>query len=599
MEDKQITLQIDGHFITVPEGSTILEAATKIGINIPTLCHIDLKGTCIKNNPASCRICVVEVIGRRNLAPACATRCTEGMVVKTSTLRVMNARKVVAELILSDHPNDCLTCPKCGNCELQTLALRFNIREMPFNGGELSPRKREITASIVRNMDKCIFCRRCESVCNDVQTVGALSAIRRGFNTTIAPAFDRMMTESECTYCGQCVAVCPVGALTERDYTNRLLDDLANPDKVVIVQTAPAVRAALGEEFGFPPGTVVTGKMVYALRELGFDYVFDTDFAADLTIMEEGSEILNRLTCYLNGDKSVRLPILTSCCPAWVNFFEHHFPDLLDIPSTARSPQQMFGSIAKSYWAEKMGIPKEKLVVVSIMPCLAKKYEASRPEFAVDGNPDVDISIYTRELARLIRYANINFAELPDSDFDRPLGESTGAGVIFGTTGGVIEAACRTAYELYTKKTLPKIDFEELRGLEGIRSATIDFDGTPIKIGIAHGLGNARRLVEEVKNGMSPYHAIEVMACPGGCIGGGGQPFHRGRMEVLRKRAAALYQEDRSKTLRKSHENPYIQALYADYLGEPCGPRAHKLLHTHYFDRKEAINMFTQENQEG
>ena len=599
MEDKQITLQIDGHFITVPEGSTILEAATKIGINIPTLCHIDLKGTCIKNNPASCRICVVEVIGRRNLAPACATRCTEGMVVKTSTLRVMNARKVVAELILSDHPNDCLTCPKCGNCELQTLALRFNIREMPFNGGELSPRKREITASIVRNMDKCIFCRRCESVCNDVQTVGALSAIRRGFNTTIAPAFDRMMTESECTYCGQCVAVCPVGALTERDYTNRLLDDLANPDKVVIVQTAPAVRAALGEEFGFPPGTVVTGKMVYALRELGFDYVFDTDFAADLTIMEEGSEILNRLTCYLNGDKSVRLPILTSCCPAWVNFFEHHFPDLLDIPSTARSPQQMFGSIAKSYWAKKMGIPKEKLVVVSIMPCLAKKYEASRPEFAVDGNPDVDISIYTRELARLIRYANINFAELPDSDFDRPLGESTGAGVIFGTTGGVIEAACRTAYELYTKKTLPKIDFEELRGLEGIRSATIDFDGTPIKIGIAHGLGNARRLVEEVKNGMSPYHAIEVMACPGGCIGGGGQPFHRGRMEVLRKRAAALYQEDRSKTLRKSHENPYIQALYADYLGEPCGPRAHKLLHTHYFDRKEAINMFTQENQEG
>ena len=599
MEEKQITLQIDGHFITVPEGSTILEAATKIGINIPTLCHIDLKGTCIKNNPASCRICVVEVIGRRNLAPACATRCTEGMVVKTSTLRVMNARKVVAELILSDHPNDCLTCPKCGNCELQTLALRFNIREMPFNGGELSPRKREITASIVRNMDKCIFCRRCESVCNDVQTVGALGAIRRGFNTTIAPAFDRMMTESECTYCGQCVAVCPVGALTERDYTNRLLDDLANPDKVVIVQTAPAVRAALGEEFGFPPGTVVTGKMVYALRELGFDYVFDTDFAADLTIMEEGSEILNRLTCYLNGDKSVRLPILTSCCPAWVNFFEHHFPDLLDIPSTARSPQQMFGSIAKSYWAEKMGIPKEKLVVVSIMPCLAKKYEASRPEFAVDGNPDVDISIYTRELARLIRYANINFAELPDSDFDRPLGESTGAGVIFGTTGGVIEAACRTAYELYTKKTLPKIDFEELRGLEGIRSATIDFDGTPIKIGIAHGLGNARRLVEEVKNGMSPYHAIEVMACPGGCIGGGGQPFHRGRMEVLRKRAAALYQEDRSKTLRKSHENPYIQALYADYLGEPCGPRAHKLLHTHYFDRKEAINMFTQENQEG
>ena len=401
-----------------------------------------------------------------------------------------------------------------------------------------------------------------------------------------------MMTESECTYCGQCVAVCPVGALTERDYTNRLLDDLANPDKVVIVQTAPAVRAALGEEFGFPPGTLVTGKMVYALRELGFDYVFDTDFAADLTIMEEGSEILNRLTRYLNGDKSVRLPILTSCCPAWVNFFEHHFPDMLDIPSTARSPQQMFGSIAKSYWAEKMGIPREKLVVVSIMPCLAKKYEASRPEFSVEGNPDVDYSIYTRELARLIRYANIDFNELPDGEFDSPLGESTGASVIFGTTGGVIEAACRTAYELYTKKNLDKVDFEELRGLEGIRSATIDFNGTPVKIGIAHGLGNARKLIEEVKNGTSPYHAIEVMACPGGCIGGGGQPFHRGRMEVLRRRAAALYREDANKPLRKSHENPYIQQLYSEYLGEPCGPKAHKLLHTHYIDRKEVIGMY-------
>ena len=357
MEDKQITLQIDHHFVTVQEGTTILEAAQQIGIDIPTLCHIDLKGTCIKNTPASCRICVVEVEGRRNLAPACATKCTEGMVVRTSTLRVMNARKIVAELILSDHPNECLTCPKAGNCDLQNLALRFNIREMPFNGGELSPRKREVTASIVRNMDKCIFCRRCETVCNEVQTVGALGAIRRGFNTTIAPAFDKMMTESECTYCGQCVAVCPVGALTERDHTNRLVEDLADPDKVVIVQTAPAVRAAIGEEFGMQPGTLVTGKMVAALRELGFDYVFDTDFAADLTIMEEGAEMLNRLTRYLDGDRSVRLPILTSCCPAWVNFFEHQFPDLLDIPSTARSPQQMFGSIAKNWWAEKMGIP--------------------------------------------------------------------------------------------------------------------------------------------------------------------------------------------------------------------------------------------------
>ena len=592
MEEKQITLQIDRHYITVPEGSTILEAARKIGIDIPTLCHIDLKGTCVKNNPASCRICVVEVEGRRNLAPACATRCTEGMVVRTSTLRVMNARKVVAELILSDHPNDCLTCPKCGNCELQTLALRFNIRRMPYNGGELSPRKREVTSSIVRNMDKCIFCRRCESVCNEVQTVGALGAIRRGFNTTIAPAFDKMMSDSECTYCGQCVAVCPVGALTERDHTNRLLLDLENPDKVVIVQTAPAVRAALGEEFGLPAGTLVTGKMVYALRELGFDYVFDTDFAADLTIMEEGTELLHRLGSYLNGDKEVKIPLMTSCCPGWVSFVEQHFPELRDNLSTAKSPQQMFGAIAKSYFAEKLGVDRKDLVVVSIMPCLAKKYEASRPEFSVEGNPDVDYSIYTRELARLIRYANIDFNELPDGEFDSPLGESTGASVIFGTTGGVIEAACRTAYELYTKKNLDKVDFEELRGLEGIRSATIDFNGTPVKIGIAHGLGNARKLIEEVKNGTSPYHAIEVMACPGGCIGGGGQPFHRGRMEVLRRRASALYREDANKPLRKSHENPYIQQLYSEYLGEPCGPKAHKLLHTHYIDRKEVIGMY-------
>ena len=375
MEENKINLIIDRHNLTVPEGTTILEAAKLVGIDIPTLCHIDLKGTCVKNAPASCRICVVEVQGRRNLAPACSTKCTEGMVVKTSTLRVMNARKIVTELILSDHPNECLTCPKSGDCELQNLALRFNIREMPFNGGELSLRKRETTASIVRNMDKCIFCRRCESVCNEVQTVGALGAIRRGFNTTIAPAFDKMMTESECTYCGQCVAVCPVGALTERDHTNKLLEDLSDPDKTVIVQTAPAVRAALGEEFGMAPGTIVTGKMVTALREIGFDYVFDTDFAADLTIMEEGSEIMERLENHLNGDKSMKLPILTSCCPAWVNFFEHYFPDMLDIPSTARSPQQMFGSIAKTYWAEKMGIPREKLVVVSIMPCLANQPE--------------------------------------------------------------------------------------------------------------------------------------------------------------------------------------------------------------------------------
>ena len=585
MEERQITLQIDHHFVTVPEGTTILEAAQKIGIDIPTLCHIDLKGTCIRNNPASCRICVVEVEGRRNLAPACATRCTGGMVVRTSTLRVMNARKIVAELILSDHPNECLTCPKAGNCELQNLALRFNIREMPFNGGELSPRKREVTASIVRNMDKCIFCRRCESVCNEVQTVGALGAIRRGFNTTVAPAFDKMMVDSECTYCGQCVAVCPVGALTERDHINRLVEDLADPDKVVIVQTAPAVRAAIGEEFGLPAGTLVTGKMVAALRELGFDYVFDTDFAADLTIMEEGTEMLNRLTRFLDGDRSVRLPVLTSCCPAWVNFFEHQFPDLLDIPSTARSPQQMFGSIAKTWWAEKMGIPRDRLVVVSIMPCLAKKYECDRAEFKTDGNPDVDYSISTRELARLIKRANISFTLLPDMDFDQPLGTSTGAGVIFGTTGGVMEAALRSVYEMYTGKTLKDVNFQAVRGMQGVRRATVDLDGFELKVGIAHGLGNARHLLDDIRHGRNEYHAIEIMACPGGCIGGGGQPLHHGNSAVLYARANALYREDAGKTIRKSHENPFIRTLYQEYLGKPLGEKAEHLLHTHYFNR--------------
>ena len=585
MEKKEITLQIDRHTVSVPEGTMILEAARKVGINIPTLCHINLEGTCIKSSPASCRICVVEVEGRKNLAPACATRCTEGMVVKTSTLRVMNARKVIAELILSDHPNDCLTCPKSGNCELQALALRFNVREMPYAGGELSLRKKEVTASIVRNMDKCIFCRRCENVCNEVQTVGALGAVRRGFNTTIAPAFDKKLSESECTYCGQCVAVCPVGALTERDHTNRLLEDLEDPDKVVLVQTAPAVRVALGEAFGMEPGTIVTGKMVTALRELGFNYVFDTDFAADLTIMEEGAEVLDRLSRFLEGDKTVALPILTSCCPAWVNFFEHYFPDMLNIPSTARSPQQMFGSIAKSYWAEKMGIPREKLVVVSIMPCLAKKYECDREEFKVDGNPDVDYSISTRELATLIKRANIDFEGLPDSEFDMPLGASTGAGVIFGASGGVMEAALRSVYEIYTGKTLEKVDFETVRGMDGFRKATVDLNGFELKVGIAHGLGNARKLLEEIRRHECEYHVIEIMACPGGCIGGGGQPLHHGRAEVLKARAEAIYREDEGKPIRKSHENPYIQQLYEECLGKPLSERAHHLLHTHYFNK--------------
>ncbi|MDY0215786.1 MAG: [FeFe] hydrogenase, group A, partial [Bacteroidales bacterium] len=443
--------------------------------------------------------------------------------------------------------------------------------------------------SIIRDIDKCIMCRRCEMMCNDFQTVGALSAINRGFESVVSTAFDQLLEKSVCTYCGQCIAVCPVGALTEADHTGKVIRAIADPTKTVIVQTAPAVRAALGEEFGYKPGTLVTGKMAAALRRLGFNYIFDTDWAADLTIWEEGHELLDRLTRHLNGDKTVKLPMLTSCCPAWVKFFEHQFPEMHEIPSTARSPQQMFGSMAKTFFAEKLGITREEMVVVSIMPCVAKKYERSRPEFAVNENPDVDFSLTTRELAALIRQSNIDFNNLPDEDFDSPMGSSTGAGVIFGTTGGVIEAACRTAYEVFTKKTLEKIDFKELRGLDGIRSATIDFDGLPINIGIAHGLGNARKLLEDIKAGKSEFHAIEIMACPGGCINGGGQPLHHGNSEVIKARWKAIYEEDANKPLRKSHENPDIIKLYEEYLGKPLGEKSHHLLHTHYFDRRTDI----------
>jgi NADP-reducing hydrogenase subunit HndD len=427
------------------------------------------------------------------------------------------------------------------------------------------------------------MCRSCETVCNEIQTVGALSAVNRGFMSVVAPAFEQDLIDSPCTFCGQCVAVCPTGALTAVDNTFHVIRALADPTKTVLIQTAPAVRAALGEEFGYTPGTLVTGKMVAALRALGFDKVFDTDFAADLTIMEEGTELLNRITRFLSGDKNVRLPILTSCCPAWVNFFETNYTDMLDVPSTARSPQQMFGSIAKTYLAEKMGIKRENMVVVSVMPCLAKKYECQREEFKVDGNPDVDYSITTRELAHLIKIGNIDFKSLKDEDFDRPMGESTGAGVIFGVTGGVIEAATRTAYELFTGKKLEKVEFHELRGMEGIRSATVDFDGTDIHIGIAHTLGNARKLLDGIRKGLYNFHAIEIMACPGGCIGGGGQPLHRGDSIVLKARMEAIYKEDRNKVMRKSHENPEIIRLYEEYLGKPLSEKSHKLLHTHYF----------------
>lgn len=585
---EKINIIIDGKQVQTENGNTILKAAKGIGVNIPTLCYMHLNDLNIEHKPGGCRVCVVEVEGRRNLAPACVTPCTEGMVINTHSIRVLNTRRTVVELMLSDHPFECLVCAKSGNCDLQNMAHFLGIREIPYQG-EKSTYRLDTSPAIIRDVDKCIMCRRCETMCNDFQTVGVLSAINRGFNSVVAPAFEMNLDHSTCTYCGQCVSVCPTGALTEMDHTRSVIYALADPSKTVIVQTAPAVRAALGEEFGYEPGTLVTGKMAAALRRLGFNYVFDTDFAADLTIMEEGTEMLDRLTRFIGGDKEVKLPILTSCCPAWVNFFEHNFPDMLDVPSTARSPQQMFGAIAKTYFADKLGIDRKNLVVVSIMPCLAKKYECTREEFSTNGDPDVNFSISTRELAQLIKQSNIDFKSLPDEDFDNPMGESTGAGVIFGTTGGVIEAAVRTAYELYTGKTLEKVDFKELRGFENIRYATVDFDGLPINIGIAHGLGYARELLEDIKAGKSFLHAIEIMACPGGCIGGGGQPYHHGDSSIVKARQKAIYAEDLGKTLRKSHENPFILKLYEEFLGKPNGHKAHELLHTHYFNKQKDV----------
>ena len=583
-----INLTIDNKPVQVPEGTTILKAARMAGIDIPTLCYFELDGMKFENKPGGCRVCVVEVKGRRNLAPACATDCMEGMEVFTHNARVINARKTVVELILSDHPNDCLQCEKNGDCELQSLTKRLGIKEIPFKGAQSSYRK-DSTLSVYRDMDKCVMCRRCETMCNKFQTAGALSGVNRGFQAVVAPAFEQNLGDSSCINCGQCVQVCPVGALTLVDNISDVLKAIADPTKKVVVQTAPAVRVALGEEFGMKPGEIVTGKMAAALRRLGFDKVFDTDWSADLTIMEEGTELLQRLGKALKGEK-VALPMFTSCCPAWVAFYEKNFPDLLQYPSTAKSPQGMFGAVAKNYLAPKLGVKREDLVVVSIMPCLAKKSERAREELSVNGDSDVNFVLSTRELAHMIRQCNLNLNDMPEEDFDNPLGQSTGASLIFGATGGVMEAALRTAYELHTGKTLPKIDFEETRGFEGIKEATIDFDGFPLKIAVAYSLGNARKLMEQVREGNpNGYHFIEVMACPGGCIGGAGQPYHHGDSNIIRKRMEAIYREDAGKPIRKSHENPDIIAIYKEYYGEPCGHLSHEQLHTHYFDRSDKI----------
>lgn len=574
-----IALTINDKEINVEQGTTILQAARMLNINIPTLCHLNMHDGKTTNHPGSCRVCMVEVSGRRNLAPACSTPATNGMVINTNSIRAIKARRTVLELILSDHPQDCLLCEKNTVCELQKLDAELGIREIHYKGEMSTYPIDNSSASIVRNLDKCILCRRCETMCNEVQTVGVLSGVNRGFETVVSPAFGLPMKETTCTFCGQCVAVCPTGALTEVNNTSKVWNALGQKEKIVVVQTAPAVRAALGEEFGIEYGTSVTGKMVAALKALGFDKVFDTDFAADLTIMEEASEFAHRL------QHGGRLPMLTSCCPAWVNFFEHQFSDLLDVPSTCKSPQQMWGAIAKTYLAQKMNIEAKDMIVVSVMPCLAKKYEAARPEMSTNGVPDVDIVISTRELAKMLKEAGIDFKSLPEEDFDNPLGESTGAGVIFGASGGVMEAALRTAYEWLTNETLEQVDFEAVRGMEGIKEACVKINDIDVKVAIASGLGNARKLLEAIRSGEADYHLIEIMACPGGCINGGGQPYSNDHEDILSKRMSVLYNEDKNKTIRKSHDNPYIKKIYEEFLGEPYGVKAHELLHTHYVKR--------------
>ncbi|RIE07866.1 4Fe-4S dicluster domain-containing protein [Candidatus Cryosericum odellii] len=589
METRMLNLKINGRDYQVPDGTTILKAARDYAkIDVPTLCY--LEGI---SEEGACAICVVEVKGARNLQRACVVKVSEGMEVWTNTSRVREARKLNVELLLANHPKDCFTCERSQNCDLRELASELGVREVEF------PRTRtewlpidNTSLSLVRDPNKCVLCRRCVNVCAKVQSVYAIDIMGRGSNSTVSTFLDEGLGNVECVNCGQCLLVCPTGAITERSEIPDVWKALGDPDKVVVVETAPAVRVAIGEEFGMPDGTQATGKMTAALRGLGFDQVFDTDFSADLTIMEEGFELIGRIK---NGGT---LPLITSCSPGWVKFVETFFPKVLDHVSTCKSPQQMFGTVTKTYWAEKMGIDPRKIVVVSVMPCTAKKFEKERPEMKTafhywqekmglkdeEAFKDVDCVLTTREAAKMIREAGIDFANLPDEDFDKPLGESTGAGVIFGATGGVMEAALRTAYEVLTKKSLAKLEFEDVRGLEGIKTADIDIDGTILKVAVANGLGNARVLMEQVQKGESPYHFIEIMCCPGGCLGGGGQPISN-NPDIKKRRAEAIYREDAGKPIRKSHENPEITAIYKDFLGEPNSEKAHHLLHTEYCDR--------------
>jgi len=572
----------------VDENISVLDATRQAGLQLPTLCKME-------NRPAigACRLCVVEVEGARTLQAACATPVREGMVIHTQTRRVREARRTIVELLLSEHCGDCQTCNRSGDCELQDIAREMGIREVRFKGEQLPCEIDDSTPALIRDSGKCIKCRRCVSVCQETQTVGALYPQGRGYETRIGPAFGQDLNSVPCVQCGQCAAVCPVGAITERSHIDGVWKALQDPEKHVIVQTAPAIRAALGECFGYEPGTLVTGKMTTALRQLGFNSVFDTNFTADLTIMEEGTELLTRLKrAIVNGEK-VPLPMFTSCSPGWIRFAEFFYPDYLNNLSTCKSPQQMMGAVAKTYYATKIGRNPKDITMVSVMPCTAKKFEAQRPEMTASGVQDVDYVLTTRELADMIREAGIQFTKLEDSEMDAPLGLSSGAADIFANTGGVMEAAIRTAYELVTGRPIPmdNLHVQPVAGLEGIKEASLKLEnvlpdwkfleGIELKVAVAHGLANARRILEALKSGHKQYHFVEVMTCPGGCIGGGGQPRFTDN-KVRMRRIDAIYKEDEGKTLRKSHLNPDIAQLYHEFLGTPLGERSHHLLHTHY-----------------
>lgn len=574
---KMVNITIDGVNMQVPEGTTILEAARQANIRIPTLCFLkDI------NEIGACRMCVVEVKGARALQAACVYPVAEGLDIKTNSEAVRRARKVTLELILSNHDRECLTCVRSSNCELQKLSMELNIRDIRYKGEQTTYEIDDLSPSIVRNNNKCILCRRCVSVCQNVQTVSVIETINRGFETQIGTAFDIPLAETPCVNCGQCIAVCPVGAIYEKSDTEKVWDAINDPDKYVVVQTAPAVRVSIGEAFGMPIGSRPTGKMVTALKRLGFDKVFDTNTAADLTIMEEGTELLGRIQ---NGGK---LPLITSCSPGWIKFCEHNYPDFLDNLSSCKSPHEMFGAVLKTYYAQKMDIDPAKIVVVSIMPCTAKKFEAGRPELAATGYADVDYVLTTRELAEMINEAGIDFNSLEDSTFDDPIGEASGAGVIFGATGGVMEAALRTVADILSGESLPedKIEYTAVRGVEGIKEAKIEIAGKELKAAVAHGLGNARKLLDSIRAGEAHYDFIEIMACPGGCVNGGGQIIQpsevRSWIDLRVERAKATYEEDKSLPIRKSHDNPFIQKLYKEYYGEPGSEKAHHDLHTTY-----------------